>query len=65
MNVTARLAAPSPARCPHCQSTKFDSLPYIPGPTWVWYYRCEACGHVWTLHTNERTLIPFDKGAAH
>jgi len=64
MNITAGLATSSSPRCPQCQGMKFASLPYIPGPTWIWYHRCEDCGHVWTLHNHERTLIPFDKDAA-
>jgi hypothetical protein len=37
--------------CPECQSPEVTVLPFSAGEasSRVWYLRCAACGHVWTL----------------
>ena len=35
--------------CPHCQTPTAKHLEASSKDAWVNYYRCERCGHVWTV----------------
>ena len=35
--------------CPNCQSLTPQILDASSQQAYVWYYRCGACGHVWTI----------------
>jgi len=47
------MATPVVFRCAACRSTNTKILESISTPSWSWYFRCEACGNVWTLPKTE------------
>jgi uncharacterized Zn finger protein len=40
---------PLEMQCPKCETGAINVLPFSATAAWVWYVRCAACGHVWTL----------------
>ena len=35
--------------CPHCRNSAPRLLDHSSADAFVWYFRCEACGHVFTV----------------
>ena len=40
-------------RCAACTSSDTTLLESISLTSWCWYFRCEMCGHYWTLPKTE------------
>ena len=43
--------------CPNCQKVG-RLLEYTSTLAYVYYYRCDSCGHVWTLDRNNPNAPP-------
>ncbi len=44
--------------CPECRTLTARLLDNISNDAHVNYYRCQACGHVWTLPKGEMDAVP-------
>jgi Zn ribbon nucleic-acid-binding protein len=56
--------APHAANCAECQSTDTMFLPYVSSQSWVWYFRCSKCGHIWAIDKKPAVLVQSDKASA-
>lgn len=46
--------------CPRCQTPTVRLLELASKQAWVFYYRCEVCGHVWNIPKNDPDAPPRD-----
>ena len=40
--------------CPSCDATNVDWLEWLSQGSWVDYYRCPLCRHVWTVGKDDQ-----------
>ena len=43
--------------CPACQARTARVLEGPSGDAYVWYYRCPACGHAWSVSKTDETDV--------
>ena len=43
--------------CPNCADMTARVLSGTSADAYVWYYRCQACGHVWTIDKHDESRV--------
>ena len=43
--------------CPKCHASEPRLLPVLSERSWHDYYRCNACGHIWTVTKDGTTIV--------
>ena len=45
--------------CPNCTQSTVRELASLSKGTHAFYYRCQICGHIWTVPKSDPTADPF------